>query len=253
MRFAISHNEMPPRLKAGFLCYESQTNSLEMLVNVSGMQYNTRMTEYKSYWYVCQSCDASIEIVSKGIHFQDPSCNCSSPEVVWCQTSVVESSTNQTKEEQMETTTTEVTVPDTYNPNLLVTYKVIKGYSDAEYATDKVTSIEWDLHNARQAQKRVGVFEDKVNTVKDIIGEAYADSQDQDTLRAIAEALGIELTRTVEWTASIEVSGTIEIDLLSDYDTDYELESEITDAIYADSHHGNIEILDQEVCNVRES
>ncbi len=43
----------------------------------------------------------------------------------------------------METAeTTVTTVPDTYNPNLLVTYKVIKGYSDAEYATDKVTSIE---------------------------------------------------------------------------------------------------------------
>jgi predicted RNA-binding Zn-ribbon protein involved in translation (DUF1610 family) len=251
MRLTISKYETPPRLKAGFLCYESQKNSPGILVNVSGNHYNSDM--FKSYWYVCTSCDASIEIVSKGIHFQDPSCNCSDPAVVWCQTSVVESSTNQTKEEQMETTTPAVTVPDTYNPNLLVTYKVIHGYSDAEYATDKVTSIEWDLHNARQAQKRVGVFEDKVNTVKDIIGEAYADSQDQDTLRAIAEALGIELTRTVEWTASIEVSGTIEIDLLSDYDTDYELESEITDSIYADSHHGNIEINDQEVCNVREA
>jgi hypothetical protein len=155
-----------------------------------------------------------------------------------------------TEEEQMEETTTNP-VPDTYNPNLLVTYKVIRGYSDAEYATDKVTSIEWDLHNSRTNSKMIQVLNSKIDTVKDIITEAYADSDDQETLRSIAEALDIPLTRTVEWTASIEVSGTIELDLLADYDTD--LESEITDNLFADSHNGNIEVIDQEVCNVRES
>ena len=145
--------------------------------------------------------------------------------------------------------TTENVVPDTYNPNLLVTYKVIRGYSDAEYATDKVASIEWDLHNARQAQKSNAVLQDKINNAKDIIAEAYPDSQDQDTLRSIAEALGIELTRTVEWTATIEVSGSIELDLLEDY----ELEDEITDNLYVDSQSGRIEIGDIEVCHVREA
>ena len=148
----------------------------------------------------------------------------------------------------METTTN--AVPDTYNSNLLVTYKKIHGFSDPEYITDKVVNLEWELHNGRQSSKTVGVLQDKINRAKDIIAEAYPDSNDQDTLREIAEALDIELKRTVEWTASIEVSGTIELDLLSAYDED--LESEITDAIYADSHHGNIEILDQEVCHVRE-
>jgi hypothetical protein len=151
-----------------------------------------------------------------------------------------------------ETTTPAVTVPDTYNPNLLVTYKVIRGYSDAEYATDKVTSIEWDLHNARQAQKHNGVLQDKINTVKDIITEAYADSEDQDTLRAIAEALGIELVREVLFTATLEVSGTYTYNVLdSDYELD--LDSEVTDALYAESNNGNITIDDTEVCHVREA
>jgi hypothetical protein len=149
-----------------------------------------------------------------------------------------------------EPTTT--TIPDTYNPNLLVTYKVIKGYSDAEYATDKVTSIEWDLHNARQSQKRVGVFEDKINKVKDIITEAYEDSEDKDTLRAIAEALSIELVREVLFTATLEVSGTYTYNILdSDYELD--LDSEVTDALYAESNNGNIQIDDTEVCHVREA
>jgi hypothetical protein len=157
-----------------------------------------------------------------------------------------------TEEEKMETTeTSAVTVPDTYNPNLLVTYKVIRGYSDAEYATDKVTSIEWDLHNSRQNSKHNAVLQGKIDSVKDIITEAYAESEDQETLRAIAEALDIALTRTVEWSATIEVSGTIELDLLEDYETD--VEQEIYDNLSVDTNHGNIEVIDQEVTNVREN
>jgi hypothetical protein len=150
-----------------------------------------------------------------------------------------------------ETTTPAVTVPDTYNSNLLVTYKVIKGYSDAEYATDKVASIEWDLHNGRQSQKQASMYASKIDAVKDIITEAYANSDDQDTLRDIAEALDIALTREVEWSATIEVSGTIQLDLLADSDTD--VESEIYDNLYVESQNGNIEIADTEVTNVREN
>ena len=141
-------------------------------------------------------------------------------------------------------------VPDTYNANLLVTYKVIHGYSDPEYTTAKVASLEWDLHNARQTQKSNGILHSKIDSVKDIITEAYADSDDQETLRAIAEALGIELTREVEWSATIEVSGTISVDLL---EGDVDVEQEIYDNLYVDSQNGQIEIVDTEVTNVREN
>jgi hypothetical protein len=136
-----------------------------------------------------------------------------------------------------------------YNPNLLVTYKVLHGYSDPEYTTSKVTSLEWDLHNGRQSQKTVSLLQSKINTVKDIILEAYEMSDDQETLQSIAEALGIELTRDIQFTATIEVSGTVTLNLLEDYD----LESEITDSLYVDANNGNIQIDDQEVCHVREA
>ncbi len=148
--------------------------------------------------------------------------------------------------------TTEHLVPDTYNSNLLVTYKKINGYSNPEYITDKVTSIEWDLHNARQSQKTLSSIQSKIDAVKEIICEAYADSQDQDTLRDIAEALGIELIKEVQFTASVEVTGTYSYDVLSDY-SEYDLESVITDSLYAESNDGNITIDDTEVCNVREA
>ena len=250
---------MPAVLKAKFLCYGSHKKSPEKLVYVSGQVYNTRMSNElvsSKYTFVCDpdECDCLIELTSSdGFGFPsgvtELTCPCGRKTTL---VSVEHATIQPTETKGNEMTTETVTVPDTYNPNLLVTYKVIKGYSDAEYQTDKVTSIEWDLHNARQAQKRVGVFEDKVARVKDIITEAYADSDDQDTLRDIAEALSIELIKEVEWTASIEVSGTYSYNILeNDYDLD--LESEITDAIYAESNNGNIEIGDQEVCNVRES
>jgi hypothetical protein len=217
------------------------------------------MTKYQKYTWICTSdCDALIEYTFKDGYgwpngVTDLTCRCGTS----CTLLSVEDATIPytdtplPKEERMETEPTAVTVPDTYNPNLLVTYKVIRGYSDAEYATDKVSSIEWDLHNSRTNSKTVQVLNSKIDTVKDIITEAYADSDDQETLRAIAEALDIELTRTVQWSASIEVSGTIELDLLAGYDTD--IESEITDALFADSNNGNIEVTDQEVCNVSEN
>ena len=218
------------------------------------------MTKYQKYTWVCTSdCDALIEYTFKDGYgwpngVMDLTCRCGTS----CTLLSVEDATIPytdtplTKEEPMEETTNAVTVPESYNSNLLVTYKVIRGYSDAEYATDKVASIEWDLHNGRQSQKTVHVLNSKIDAAKEIICEAYADSQDQDTLREIAEALGIELIKEVEWTASIEVSGTYSFNILeNDYDMD--LESEVTDALFADSNHGNIEIVDQEVCNVREA
>ena len=211
------------------------------------------------YTFVCDpdECDSLIELTSSdGFGFPsgvtELTCPCGRKTTLLSVEHATIAPSTQTKEEKMEETTTPaVTVPDTYNANLLVTYKVIRGYSDAEYATDKVASLEWDLHNGRQSQKTVGVLNGKIDAVKEIIGEAYADSDDQETLRAIAEALGIDLTREVEWSATIEVSGTITLDLLADSDTD--VEQEIYDNLYVDSQNGQIEIVDTEVCNVREN
>jgi hypothetical protein len=211
------------------------------------------------YTFICDpdECDCLIELTSSdGFGFPsgvtELTCPCGRKTTLLSVEHATIAPTNQTKEEKMEDTTTPtVTVPESYNSNLLVTYKVIRGYSDAEYATDKVTTIEWDLHNGRQSQKVVNSLQSKIDTVKDIITEAYADSDDQETLRSIAETLDIELTRTVEWSATIEVSGTLELDLLADYDTD--VEQEIYDNLTVDSQNGNIEVIDTEVTNVREN
>jgi len=210
------------------------------------------MTSYQKYTWVCTGdCDALIEYTIKDGYgwpagVMDLTCRCGSN----CTLLSVEDATipyTETKGNEMETT--ELLVPESYNSNLLVTYKKINGYSNPEYITEKVVDLEWELRNGREASKRNGIYQSKIDTVKDIISEAYADSDDQETLQAIAEALGIELTRDVEFTATVEVRGTFTLNLLEDYD----LETEITDALYVDANNGNIVIDDTEVCNVREA
>jgi len=214
------------------------------------------------YTFVCDpnECDCLIELTSSdGFGFPsgvtELTCPCGRKTTLLSVEHATIAPSNQTKEEKMEESTIGSDATHSpaveYNPNQLVTYKIIHGYSDPEYATAKVASLEWDLHNARQTQKTNGVLTNKISLVKDIITEAYANSDDQDTLRDIAEALSIELTRTIEWSATIEVSGTIELDLLADADTD--VEAEIYDNLYVESQNGNIEVSDTEVTNVREN
>ncbi len=210
------------------------------------------MTTYNKYTWACTGdCDALIEYTYKdGFGWPNGvmqlTCPCNST----CTLLSVEDVTipyTETKGNEMETT--ELLVPESYNSDLLVTYKKINDYSNPEYITDKVRNIEWELHNSRTNSKAVLQLQNKIDSVKDIIIEAYEMSDDQDTLQTIAEALGIELTRDIEFTATVEVKGTITLNLLDDYD----LESEITDALYVDANNGNIVIDDTEVCNVREA
>jgi hypothetical protein len=89
---------------------------------------------WSKYDYLCTHCDALIEatVLDSFQPVSNITCTCGGSTALLSVSDATIHPTT-TKEEQMESTTTEVTVPDTYNPNLLVTYKVIKGYSDAEY------------------------------------------------------------------------------------------------------------------------
>jgi hypothetical protein len=157
-----------------------------------------------------------------------------------------------TKEEKMETETTMNNLPlseaERYNPDMLVTYKVIKGYTDPEYATDKVRNIEYELHNGRQNSKVALQYQNKIDSVKSIIINSFPDSEDQDTLTEIAEALDIELTKEIQWSATISVSGVMQVPLGSD-----DFETELADNLFVDSQNGDIEINDYDVYDVSES
>jgi hypothetical protein len=165
----------------------------------------------------------------------------------------VEHATITPSTKEKENPNMEQTLSTPYNPNLLVTYKKIAGtYANPEapeYITEKVVDLEWTLEHLRQSRKSLNTLEDKLVQVQDIILEAYQDSLDPEVLAQIADVLGIELIKEIAWSATVEVSGTIQVSLTEDYD----LESMLTDELDVSANGGDIEIGDVEVTNVREN
>ena len=203
---------------------------------VSGVHYNSAM--FKSYWYVCTNCDASIEVVSKGIHYQDPTCNCHNSNVVWCQTSVVESEPTNERE-QMET---ETTAPQTMTldwvENDVVTNKT--------YTESDIRNMVWVNKNLTNKQSE---WYKKESQLRTLLEEVYADSSDQETLAQIAEIFDVPLTKEIEVTAWVRVDMTIEVDMA---DGDYDIESLVSDNLTIDSYGSEISVNNYEVDRVEE-
>lgn len=109
-----------------------------------------------------------------------------------------------------------------------------------------VNVLMTDNHYFKQ---RLTKLDSAIEDVKAIILDSYADSDDQDTLRAIAEALDIKLTKTIDWTATMYVSGSMEVDLLDDFD----LDSELSENLQISAWSGDIEVEDYSVEEARES
>lgn len=212
---------------------------------------------WTKYTFVCdpEECDTMIEVTCDDYGYPSGvmqiTCPCGRKlDILSVQDATINTPTKES--EQMEETTTigsdAFHSPAVeYNPNMLVTYKRIHGYSDPEYTTDKVASLEWDLHNGRQAQKHNAVLQDKINLVRDYIQEAYADSEDQESLTEIANYLDIQLTKTVTIRATIDVDIEVELELdeVSDFDAHYFLQDELC----IDSNNGNVSVDSWTVSN----
>lgn len=216
-----------------------------------------RNKSWTKYTFVCdpEECDTMIEVTCDDYGYPSGvmqiTCPCGRKlDILSVQDATINTPTKES--EQMEETTTigsdAFHSPAVeYNPNMLVTYKRIHGYSDPEYTTDKVVNIEWELHNARQASKHNAVLQDKINLVRDYIQEAYADSEDQESLTEIANYLDIQLTKTVTIRATIDVDIEVELELdeVSDFDAHYFLQDELC----IDSNNGNVSVDSWTVSN----
>ena len=213
---------------------------------------------YSKYTWVCTGdCDALIEYTFKdgfgwpnGVMQLTCPCgsNCTLLSVV---DATIVPSTKEKENPNMENETMNalpLSDAEKYDPTLLVTYKKINGYSEHEFITDSIKNIEWELSNSRHNSRTVSLLQNNIDSVKDIIVEAYQDSGDTETLCSIAEALGIELTKTVDFTAVVTVEGNITVSLLEDYD----VESLIMEGLSID-FSGDIELEDYVVDSVRES
>ncbi len=200
---------------------------------------------FKSYWYVCHSCDASIEIVSKGIHFQDPSCNCSDPSVVWCQTNVIESDPTETEGNKMEETfgaTVTPMIPDNYNANTLVTYKSINN-GEVTYPTLKVNELEYHLDSYRRLQDQLAISNRQISQILDNLSADgwYNPNYDKsEVLNDLCEILGHEPKQSVRITATVTVE--VDYDIPLEEVEDFDARDFIQENLSIDSWHGDVSV-----------
>lgn len=132
-----------------------------------------------------------------------------------------------------------------YNPNLLVTYKAIpETYAAPEsptFMTDKVTDIEWALHQARNDRKGVDANFKQLSGLEELLVELYNPNYDKsEVLQQITEYFGWELKKTVSVSGmiSFEVEMEVPIDEIEDFDAHYILGDELS----LDSNNGDIDI-----------
>jgi len=125
----------------------------------------------------------------------------------------------------MSETMTQEQLSVPYNPNLLVTYKAIPNTFAAPesptFMTDKVTQIEWDLHQGRNDAVTAAEHRSDVSWLEDQITEWYDPNYDkEEVLVALADHFKLNPIKQIEVTGSVSFSGTINVPLseIADFD-----------------------------------
>jgi hypothetical protein len=143
----------------------------------------------------------------------------------------------------METTTNEVVVPEHYNANQLVTYKVIDGDSTT-FPTVKVNDLEYEMDRLRYWRKQWDQLSGKVARLENDL-EQYLDMDSEDIVSAICEIFGFEPTKEIEFEATVRITGTVDIPLaqLKDFDID-NIDLSVDVDSYAYNINADVEIED---------
>ena len=133
--------------------------------------------------------------------------------------------------------TTETVVPEHYNPNQLVTYKVIDN-GNATFPTVKVTDIEWDLYQNRNNTANLSQYISRVNQLENRLAD-YLDMDSEEIIADICSIFGFNPTKEIEFEATATITGRVLVPLsdLADFDID---DMDLT--VYADSHSHDVEI-----------
>jgi hypothetical protein len=204
------------------------------------------MTNYQKYTWVCTGdCDALIEYTIKDGYgwpagVMDLTCRCNSN----CTLLSVEDATIPytdsplpTKEDKMETTTPQVMTLD-WIENDVVTNKT--------YTESDVRHMVWQLKNLTTKQNEWFKKESQLRT---FIHDNFEDSEDQESLTAIAEMFDIPLTKEIEYTAWVRVDMTIEVEIGGDMDA---IEDFISSNLTVDSYDSMIQVNNHEIDRVEE-
>jgi hypothetical protein len=134
-------------------------------------------------------------------------------------------------------TNNETIVPVHYNPNQLVTYKVIED-GTTSYPTVKVVDLEWDLYQNRSNTKNLAQYISNVNMLENRLAD-YLDMDSEDIVADICSIFGFNPTKEIEFEATATITGRVLVPLadLATFDID---DMDLT--VYADSHSHDAQI-----------
>jgi len=120
--------------------------------------------------------------------------------------------------ETTETTETVNVVPVHYNPNQLVTYKVIDN-ANVTYPTVKVVDLEWDLENYRYKAKQYNEYYSRVTQLEERLAD-YLEMDSEEIVSDICSIFGFNPTKEIEFEATATIAGTVTVPLseLADFD-----------------------------------
>jgi hypothetical protein len=133
--------------------------------------------------------------------------------------------------------TTETIVPVHYNPNQLVTYKVIED-GTTSYPTVKVVDLEWDLHQNRSNIKNLSQYISRANQLENRLAD-YLEMDAEEIVADICSIFGFNPTKEIEFEATATITGrvTVSLDELANFDI-----NDIDLTVYADSHSHDVEV-----------
>ena len=149
-------------------------------------------------------------------------------------------------------TNNEIVVPEHYNPNQLVTYRVIDNDEGTKttnyYPTVKVSQIEWDLEQMRQNTKNLAQYINKVDQLENRLFD-YLDMDSEEIVADICSIFGFNPTKEIEFEATATIKGTVlvPLDEVANFDV-----SDIDINVYADlnSYDGEVDV---EIDNIYKS
>ena len=201
--------------------------------------------------HLCTICDALIEVTRKdefrNIWHCGMECNLLSVE------DATILPTNERNEMEPYGATVTPAVPNEYNSNLLVTYKKIAGTYAApeapEYITQKVVDLEWELDQARRNSLAFMNLTHKIDDLKEHIEEwVNPNYNKQEVITELCEYFGINPTKTVTVTGTINFEVTIQVpfDEIDNFDALYKVGDELSLTSYAN----DVEVGDWTVDNV---
>jgi hypothetical protein len=187
------------------------------------------MTTYQKYTWVCTGdCDALIEYTIKDGYgwpagVMDLTCRCNSNCTLLSVEDATITSTNE--REKMEILTPDYT-------------EVIANLEN------RIKSLEFANGNLNTSVNNYYTKEQQLRTyLMDNYEELEMHTEE------IANIFDLSLTKTVEFEATIVVTGSVEIEIGSGID----LDEYITDVLTVDSYNGDVSIFDYSVDNVREA